>query len=176
MYGCVGGRSYPQKLIIQPMLAYLNPAANVCWHIPGGTRVTFITASERSWVQFPEVILIIFDTNCSKQWGPRGAGAVTGNCQLIPGKEQTIGNRLSCVLELRAKFSLVAKFSLIRPSLAVPASATFVERHCNVERRIQYVTSIVHMFSTLISSTKPTLPQVSNLKCHGGLLWAPRLN
>lgn len=93
MYGCVGGRSYPQKLIIQPMLAYLNPAANVCWHIPGGTRVTFITASERSWVQFPEVILIIFDTNCSKQWGPRGSGAVTGNCQLIPGKEQTIGNR-----------------------------------------------------------------------------------
>lgn len=67
------------------MLAYLNPAANVCWHIPEGTRVTFITASERSGGHFSEVILTVFGTNCSKQWGPREAKAMTG-------KEQTIGS------------------------------------------------------------------------------------
>lgn len=86
---------------------------------------------------------------------------------------------LSRVLELRAKFRLVAKFSPMQelsPIFGSSSSATFVGRHCNMERRIKYVTSIVRMFSTPISSTKPILPQVSNLKCHRGLLWAPRLN
>lgn len=123
-YVCFGERRQlsPQRLIIiQPILDYLNPAASVCEHIPGGTRVAFIT-SKRSCVRASAVILVVADTNYSRQWRARKTEAATVKRWWSPGKEQS-RQLPPCILELGTKFTPVASLWC----------RTFVKRHCTTE-------------------------------------------
>lgn len=143
---------------------FLQPSSPCMLTRPWAARATFITASERSRVQFSGVILIVFGTNCSKQWRPRGAEAVTGN-SVIPAEEQTIGDRcwrLNSVRLQTPDAGTVSHLWQFQPLQHLWKGIV------TWKARIKYVTSIVHvLYSHLpLSSMKPTVIQISNLKCH----------